>query len=291
MSPPAAWTGTLLPACSFPKSNSFHRRHSSGTPSVPWTASKPYNLFGDLPPSPASSIKNQEDTSPYPQKQEEEAFEEDLKEKEVSGDQLGGTESFGGKLVEKESLMSKLPWTEEQEHLVREPFDYVYSQKGKNLRGQMMAALNMCLHVPEERATIIDSVVGMLHTASLLIDDIEDGSDLRRGKPASHIIYGVPQTINSANYVYFLAMQESQKLSDPRAALQIFTEELIQLHRGQGMDLFWRDAGVCPTEEQYIQMVADKTGGLFRILARLMMLESPTNLYVSSPASKNSTSC
>ena len=40
------------------------------------------------------------------------------------------------------------------------------------------------------------------------MDDVEDSSDLRRGIPVAHKIYGVPQTINSANYVYFLAMQE-----------------------------------------------------------------------------------
>jgi geranylgeranyl diphosphate synthase type 3 len=42
----------------------------------------------------------------------------------------------------------------------------------------------------------------------LRMDDVEDSSDLRRGIPVAHKIYGVPQTINSANYVYFLAMQE-----------------------------------------------------------------------------------
>lgn len=40
------------------------------------------------------------------------------------------------------------------------------------------------------------------------MDDVEDSSDLRRGIPVAHKIYGVPQTINSANYVYFLAMRE-----------------------------------------------------------------------------------
>lgn len=37
---------------------------------------------------------------------------------------------------------------------------------------------------------------------------MEDNSELRRGIPVSHLVYGVPQTINTANYVYFLAVQE-----------------------------------------------------------------------------------
>lgn len=52
-------------------------------------------------------------------------------------------------------------------------------------------------------------------------------------------------------------------------------EELLHLHRGQGMDLFWRDNLVCPTEPEYIDMVNNKTGGLFRISIQLMMAASP----------------
>lgn len=42
------------------------------------------------------------------------------------------------------------------------------------------------------------------------MDDVEDSSELRRGIPVAHKVYGVPQTINTANYVYFLAMQQLQ---------------------------------------------------------------------------------
>lgn len=40
------------------------------------------------------------------------------------------------------------------------------------------------------------------------MDDVEDDAELRRGLPVAHTVYGVPQTINTANYVYFLAFQE-----------------------------------------------------------------------------------
>jgi geranylgeranyl diphosphate synthase, type III len=61
----------------------------------------------------------------------------------------------------------------------------------------------------------------MLHNASLLIDDIQDNSKLRRGAPVAHSIYGVPLTINAANYVYFLAMQKALTLKHPDVT-QIF---------------------------------------------------------------------
>jgi geranylgeranyl diphosphate synthase type 3 len=56
----------------------------------------------------------------------------------------------------------------------------------------------------------------------LRIDDVEDDSALRRGVPAAHHLYGVPQTINCANYVYFLALQELVKLNNP-AMVKIYT--------------------------------------------------------------------
>lgn len=105
------------------------------------------------------------------------------------------------------------------------------------------------------------------------IDDVEDSSQLRRGVPVAHSIFGAAQTINSANYVYFCALQELLKLNNPHA-IQIYTEELCNLHRGQGMDLFWRDTLTCPTENDYLEMVGNKTGGLFRLAVQLMQAES-----------------
>lgn len=105
------------------------------------------------------------------------------------------------------------------------------------------------------------------------IDDVEDSSQLRRGVPVAHNIFGAAQTINSANYVYFGALQELFKLGNPRA-IQIYTDELCNLHRGQGMDLFWRDTLTCPTEDDYLEMVGNKTGGLFRLAVQLMQAES-----------------
>jgi geranylgeranyl diphosphate synthase type 3 len=90
----------------------------------------------------------------------------------------------------------------------------------------------------------------------------------------AHQIFGTAQTINSANYVYFLALRELSLLNNP-TAIQIYTDELLNLHRGQGMDLFWRDTLTCPTEDDYLEMVGNKTGGLFRLAIKLMQAESP----------------
>ena len=145
------------------------------------------------------------------------------------------------------------------------PYDYLFSHPGKDIRTSLIAAFNTLLHVPASSLSAITKVVGMLHTSSLLIDDVQDNSILRRGVPVAHSIFGVAQTINSANYVYYLALQELQNLKNRDEAMDIFTTELLNLHRGQGMDLYWRDTLTCPTEDDYLEMVQNKTGGLFRL--------------------------
>ncbi len=121
------------------------------------------------------------------------------------------------------------------------------------------------------------------------VDDVEDSSLLRRGVPVAHRIFGTAQTINSANYVYFGALQELLKLNNPRA-IEIYTEELCNLHRGQGMDLFWRDTLTCPSEDDYLEMVGNKTGGLFRLAVKLMQAESSSETY-KTPNQYSHTTC
>ncbi|KAI0087098.1 isoprenoid synthase domain-containing protein [Irpex rosettiformis] len=186
-------------------------------------------------------------------------------------------------------------WSENNEQALLEPYTHISSVPGKDIRGQMIAAFNGWLQVPEDKLVTISQVISMLHNASLLIDDIEDDAQLRRGVPVSHKIYGIPQTINSANYAYFLAYQQLFALRadaddlDVQSAKRVIkqteldkivTEELLSLHRGQGLELLWRDSLQCPTEEEYIAMVNDKTGGLFRVAVKLMMACATTNVDV-----------
>ncbi|KAK8089245.1 geranylgeranyl pyrophosphate synthase [Apiospora hydei] len=175
------------------------------------------------------------------------------------------------------NFAARKTWTDQKEKILWGPYDYLAAQPGKDIRKKLIAAFNTWLNVPDESIEIITKVVGMLHNSSLLVDDVEDNSLLRRGMPVAHSIFGTAQTINTANYMYFVALQEIQKLNNPKA-ISIYMEELLNLHRGQGMDLFWRDTLTVPTEEDYLEMVDNKTGGLFRLSIKLMQAESPSSL-------------
>jgi geranylgeranyl diphosphate synthase type 3 len=169
------------------------------------------------------------------------------------------------------SLLNSLPsdskseWSQTNESLILEPFTYITTNAGKEIRTLLIEAFNLWLAVPGEQLKVIENVVQMLHNASLMIDDIEDDAQLRRGQPVAHKMYGIPQTINAANYVYFLAYKELAKLREEeeegtvRDLDLVVTDELLNLHRGQGSEILWRDMLQCPTEEEYISMVNNST--------------------------------
>eukprot|EP00553_Chaetoceros_curvisetus_P002064 CAMPEP_0204624710 /NCGR_PEP_ID=MMETSP0717-20131115/10426_1 /ASSEMBLY_ACC=CAM_ASM_000666 /TAXON_ID=230516 /ORGANISM="Chaetoceros curvisetus" /LENGTH=343 /DNA_ID=CAMNT_0051640189 /DNA_START=117 /DNA_END=1148 /DNA_ORIENTATION=- len=158
-----------------------------------------------------------------------------------------------------------------------EAYHYVSSVPGKDVRGKLIDCFQLWLQVsnPGTLQSVKD-IIGDLHNASLLVDDIEDNSKLRRGQPVAHGIFGIPHVLNCANYVYFLALDKCQRLNNPKAT-SIFVSELLNLHRGQGYDIMWRDNLKCPTEEQYCQMVIDKTGGLFRLAVGLIQASATMN--------------
>ncbi|GAA5969215.1 hypothetical protein JCM11641_007512 [Rhodosporidiobolus odoratus] len=173
-------------------------------------------------------------------------------------------------------VQSAPTWSPAQEQVLVEPYAYLAAIPGKDVRSAVIAAFNIWMGCDERNLETVKKVVGMLHTASLLMDDVEDESELRRGMPVAHKIYGIPQTLNTANYACFLALHELPRLQ-ARPGLKvgyIVNEELLNLHRGQGMDIFWRENLICPTESEYVDMVNNKTGGLFRVAVKLMMATS-----------------
>ena len=67
---------------------------------------------------------------------------------------------------------------------------------GKNVRKKLLSSFNIWMKVDEEKVRTIGEIVQMLHNASLLLDDIEDNSILRRGIPVAHKIFGNFPTVS-----------------------------------------------------------------------------------------------
>ncbi|CAH2241851.1 jg16240 [Pararge aegeria aegeria] len=152
------------------------------------------------------------------------------------------------------------------------PYTHLLQIKGKQIRVKIAVAFNHWLRVPDEKLQYIVNAVNTLHNASLLMDDIQDNSTVRRGVPAAHCVFGLPLTLNTGIHVFFLVLQRVMQLGP--VATEIYSEEMLELIRGQGIDIYWRENLICPTEEEYNNMVEQKTGHMFLLGLRLMQLFS-----------------
>ena len=74
----------------------------------------------------------------------------------------------------------------DQEKKLLEPLAYLLQVPGKNIRKKLLHAFNLWMNVEATKVHEIGEIVQMLHNASLLVDDIEDNSILRRGIPVAH---------------------------------------------------------------------------------------------------------
>ncbi|KAI0521300.1 geranylgeranyl pyrophosphate synthase [Xylaria bambusicola] len=171
------------------------------------------------------------------------------------------------------SDVSRYPLRKPSDLAINAPVNYIASMPSKGVRSALIDALNTWLHVPPATIKTITSVVDMLHNASLILDDLQDNSPLRRGFPAAHIIFGQPQSINSATFMFVRAVGEVAQSLCP-AALTAVLEELEGLYLGQSWDLYWKHNLAFPSEAEYINMIDHKTGGMFRMLLRIMQAES-----------------
>ncbi|TDZ39338.1 Fusicoccadiene synthase [Colletotrichum trifolii] len=152
---------------------------------------------------------------------------------------------------------------------LRAPCQYIRSMPSKGLRQLMAEALDQWLLVDDASLDQIKSIIDLLHNSSLILDDIEDDSPLRRGLPATHMVFGKAQSINTANFMFVQAVQQAQTLANP-ACLEALLSELECLFVGQSWDLYWKFHLQIPTEQEYFEMVDSKTGAMFRLLTRLM---------------------
>lgn len=129
----------------------------------------------------------------------------------------------------------------------------------------------------------------VVHNGTLMIDDIEDASEFRRGKPCTYKIYGLDIAINAGNTMYYLPllplMENREKLGSEKLAkiYEIYVQEMINLSLGQAMDIAWHK-GLADAdqlgEENYLQMCAYKTGTLARMAAKVaaVLADAPDEL-------------
>lgn len=144
---------------------------------------------------------------------------------------------------------------------------------GKRWRPLLMMLFYQ-LYKSDDDILAFTPLVELPHNGTLIIDDIEDSSDFRRGKPAVHLIYGTDLSINTGNFLYFLPhiCIDSSSFKDEikLAAYRYYNDSMTYLHIGQGLDILWhRDKDYIPSEDEYMTMCSFKTGALSQLSGRL----------------------
>ncbi|XP_015117612.1 geranylgeranyl pyrophosphate synthase [Diachasma alloeum] len=161
----------------------------------------------------------------------------------------------------------------DQDEKLLQPIAYFQQAAGGHPREKLTLAMNYWLKIPIEKLQAISDIMKIMHHCSLLIDDIQDNATLRGGIPTAHMIYGLPSTINTAGYALFMTIERVLALNHPKA-IQVYVEELLELWRGQGIDIYWRDNYICPSEAEYRLMAIQKLGALFKLDACLKQVFS-----------------
>jgi len=156
---------------------------------------------------------------------------------------------------------------------------------GKRWRPVLVFLIAEALGGKREVAMPMAYLCEIVHNGTLCVDDIEDDSKMRRGKPCLHLIYNVDVAINAGNAMYFFPLAELRTMREKGIlsaetlvrAYELYGEEMINLHLGQGLDIWWHGNRGKPNEQTYLQMCAYKTGVLARLSARLAALLSGAN--------------
>ncbi|KAL6058646.1 Polyprenyl synthetase family protein [Balamuthia mandrillaris] len=154
----------------------------------------------------------------------------------------------------------------------------ILDRGGKRWRPVLLLLIAEALGAHVDKVKDFVVLCEVVHNGTLVIDDIEDRSEVRRGGKCIHLIYGVNVAVNAGNAMYYLPLTILRSLRGkvPNETLleayELYGQELTNLHFGQGLDIWWHNGGKMPSVDEYLQMCAYKTGTLARLSAKLSAL-------------------
>ncbi len=166
------------------------------------------------------------------------------------GDQLADVES---KLLQLEEL---------QPASLRDAVALIVGSGGKRIR-PIMVLLIAAMFDKAERAKRIDlaSAVEMLQTATLVHDDLIDGSLVRRGAQTLNAIWTPAATVLTGDYLFAYASNLAARVDNVRV-MSIFSETLSTIVGGELRQMF-TDWGLRRTRDDYFRRIYDKTASMY----------------------------
>lgn len=169
-----------------------------------------------------------------------------------------GMESVNAVILE--HMQSEIP-------LIPELAGHLISGGGKRMRPMLtVAAAELCGYEGTHHHKLA-AAVEFIHTATLLHDDVVDGSDMRRGKAAANIVFGNPATVLVGDFLFsrsFELMVEAGSLK----VLKILSSASAIIAEGE-VDQLVAQRKIETSEEQYLQIISSKTAALFAAATRI----------------------
>jgi octaprenyl-diphosphate synthase len=151
--------------------------------------------------------------------------------------------------------------------LVRQVAEYIVGSGGKRLRPAMVLLAGGALGGIDARHHLLAAVVELIHTATLLHDDVVDGSEMRRGKATANTMFGNSASVLVGDFVYSRAFQMMVGAQDMRV-MEVLADATNIIAEGEVLQLLnCHDADI--SDESYLKVIHYKTAKLFEAATRL----------------------
>lgn len=151
--------------------------------------------------------------------------------------------------------------------LIQQITQHILSSGGKRIRPTITLLSAHICHCEENIATQLAATLELIHTATLLHDDVVDNTTLRRGQKTAHAIWGNPSSILVGDFLYSKAFQMVVNLRC-QPILEVFAETTHYIAEGEILQLT-NCHNPDTTEAFYFDIIQRKTAKLFEIAAIL----------------------
>jgi geranylgeranyl pyrophosphate synthase len=159
--------------------------------------------------------------------------------------------------------------------------DHLMAAGGKRIRPIITLLMGSLLGADDGKLISLSASIEMLHTATLVHDDLIDGALLRRGNPTLNSHWTPAATVLTGDYIFAQAAQLAAEIGSTEA-MSIFAETLSIIVNGELSQLFGKSK--LPSREDYYYRIYEKTGSLFALSARAAAMISPADRKYIKPA-------
>ena len=151
---------------------------------------------------------------------------------------------------------------------LRQASEHLVKAGGKKLRPSLAVLSAEAVGGEVKCALKTGAAVELIHTFSLIHDDIMDQDDKRRGKPSVHILWGEPMAILAGDTLFSKAFASVMKSEDDGVsperilpALNTVVDSCVKICEGQALDMGFAGR-LDVSEEEYLMMIFKKTAAL-----------------------------